>query len=191
MFLGGVREAASKGGRLAALSAKRKTENGLEAPRATIPLGGGTERTWSSWAKWKWKMNPGLDCVCWDAGSGSSASPGWAINIRDNVTTVTAEGINPQQPLTFPRAAGPAEPIHSTAEVLHHPQVSPDLPGPFGCHVTILQRVAGAPKVSHCSGTVSASVLTVINPMLNFPTLRRDGLLSAFLIEPCLGSFRA
>lgn len=48
VFLDAVGEAASKGGKLAALTAKRKTENGLEAPRATVPLGGGAERAWSS-----------------------------------------------------------------------------------------------------------------------------------------------
>lgn len=39
-----MREAASKGERLARLTAKRKIENGLEALRATITPGGVAER---------------------------------------------------------------------------------------------------------------------------------------------------
>lgn len=44
IFLDAVREAASKGGKPAGLTAKRKIENGPESPRATVLCGGGEEK---------------------------------------------------------------------------------------------------------------------------------------------------
>lgn len=102
-----------------------KQKMDLRLPEPQSHLEGEQKEPGPAEMKWKCKIKPGLVCACWDAG-GSSASPAEPL-------TSGAESPLSQLGDSFPAAVdlpkgGRASCAHpSTAGVLHHPQVSPDL----------------------------------------------------------------
>lgn len=116
------------GGNTCSADCKEENRKWIEAPRATVPLWGGAERTWSSWGKWKYRMNPEL-CLL-GCRIRLQCLPAEPVAL-ERMSPLSQLGDSFPAVLTFLRVAGPVVPIHSPAEVLHHPQVSPDLLVPW------------------------------------------------------------
>lgn len=175
-------------------TAKRKTEYGFESPRATVLPGGGAEKDLVQLSKYKnAKWVPGLCRVCRDTGPGSSASSGWAINIRDCSTSPLSQlrGFIPSSWWSF---GGWQHQLCPSTTALRCFII-------FRCLQTSLVPLNGkSPFCRACGwrcrgwGTAMtrckhAYVFIYARPMFNFLTIRRAGLLSTFLIEPCLWFF--